>query len=136
MRPVALDTNAYTAFKRGDGDVVAILRQVPQIQISATVLGELLAGFAAGSKEADNRTELARFMASPRVSIIPVSEATADIYAVIYAALRRKGSPIPTNDLWIAASALQHGAALLSFDAHFAAIDGLKVGRHPAHFLL
>ena len=135
MRPLALDTNAYTAFKRGDAGVVALLRKAEQILLSATVLGELLAGFAAGAREAENRTELTLFLASPRVVVTHVTEATADLYALVFAALRRKGAPIPTNDLWIAAAALEHGAALLSFDAHFASIDGLRVGTQPEDFL-
>lgn len=135
MRPLALDTNAYTAFKRGDANVLAALRQADTLLVSVTVLGELLAGFAAGNREAVNREELSRFLASPRVRLAPATTATADLYAVVYAALRRKGSPIPSNDLWIAASALEHGAALLSFDAHFGQIDGLHVGTRREDFL-
>lgn len=135
MRPLAIDTNAYTAFKRGDANVLAALRQAERIFVSVTVLGELLAGFAAGNREAMNREELSRFLASSRVQLAPATAATADLYAVVYAALRRKGSPIPTNDLWIAASALEHGAALLSLDAHFAQIDGLHVGTRREDFL-
>jgi predicted nucleic acid-binding protein len=66
---------------------------------------------------------------------VPVTLATADLYALVYAALRRKGRPIPTNDLWIAASSLEHGAALLSLDAHFQAIDGLRVGASLEDFV-
>ena len=135
MRPLALDTNAYTAFKRGDRAVLESLRHADSILVSVTVLGELLAGFAAGSREAANREELASFLASPRVRVVPVTTASADLYALVYAALRRKGAPIPSNDLWIAASALEHGAALLSFDAHFRQIDGLRVGTRLADFL-
>lgn len=135
MRPLALDTNAYTAFKRGDRAVLESLRHADSILVSVTVLGELLAGFAAGSREAANREELASFLASPRVRVVPVTTASADLYALVYAALRRKGAPIPSNDLWIAASALEHGAALLSFDAHFRQIDGLRVGARLADFL-
>lgn len=135
MRPLALDTNAYTAFKRGDANVLATLRQTDRILISVTVLGELLAGFAAGNREAENREELSRFLASPRVEQSPTTAATADLYALVYVALRRRGTPIPTNDLWIAASALEHGAMLLSFDAHFAQIDGLHVGTRREDFL-
>jgi predicted nucleic acid-binding protein len=132
---VALDTNAYAAFKRGEAEVLAVLRAAPDILISTIVLGELLAGFAAGSREARNRQELAQFIATPRVRVAPVSEVTADNYALTYAQLRRKGKPVPTNDLWIAASALEHGAALLTFDAHFAAIDGLRCGATLAAFV-
>lgn len=99
------------------------------------MLGELLAGFAAGTREALNRAELARFLESPRVSILNLTAGTADSYALVYAGLRRKGQPIPTNDLWIAASALEHGTALLSLDAHFAQVDGLRLGRQLADFL-
>jgi tRNA(fMet)-specific endonuclease VapC len=135
VRPVALDTNAYAAFKRGDAEVLAVLRAAPDILVSTIVMGELLAGFAAGSREARNREELAQFIATPRVRLVPVSEVTADSYALIYSQLRRKGKPIPTNDLWIAASALEHGAALLTFDAHFVAIDGLRCGATLAAFV-
>lgn len=135
MRPIALDTNAYVAFKRGDDGVVAVLQRCPELLVSACVLGELLAGFAAGTREAKNRAELARFLQSPRVRVVPCAETAADNYALVYAALRRKGRPIPTNDLWIAASALEHGAGLLTLDAHFSQIDGLRCGREPADFL-
>ena len=135
MRPILLDTNAYAAFKRGDPAVVAILRHAPTLLLSATVLGELLGGFAAGRKESVNRAELAQFIGTPRVRVVSVTAATADLYGLIYAALRRKGRPIPTNDLWIAASSLEHGAALLSLDAHFQAIEGLRVGRTLEDFI-
>jgi len=135
MRPIVLDTNAYSAFKRGDPSVVSVLQHAPRILLCATVLGELLAGFAAGHKESANRAELAQFINTPRVQVVPVTSATADLYALVYAALRRKGRPIPTNDLWIAASSLEHGAALLSLDAHFSEIDGLRAGARLEDFI-
>ncbi|MBI2799428.1 MAG: type II toxin-antitoxin system VapC family toxin [Gammaproteobacteria bacterium] len=135
MRSVAIDTNAYTAFKRGDRAVVTVLRHAPQIFVGATVLGELLAGFAVGSRENANRVELTRFLDSPRVKQVPCGPATADLYALIYAALRRQGRPIPTNDLWIAASCLEHGVALLTLDAHFRNVGGLRVGATLDDFL-
>ena len=135
MRPILIDTNAYAAFKRGDEAILAVLQHAPSLLICTTVLGELLAGFAAGSREAVNRSELTQFLQSPRVNVVASTAATADIYALVYAALRRKGQPIPSNDLWIAASCLEHGAALLSFDAHFKAIDGLRTGQGLADFI-
>jgi tRNA(fMet)-specific endonuclease VapC len=135
MKPIALDTNAYVAFKRNEAEVLAVLRIAPEILLSATVVGELLAGFAFGSREANNRSELGEFIAALNVRVAPVTEATADNYALVYAALRKRGKPIPTNDLWIAASALEHGAALLTFDAHFAAFEGLRSGSTLAAFL-
>lgn len=69
------------------------------------------------------------------MKVVLGTAATADLYALVYAALRRKGQPVPTNDLWIAASSLEHGAALLSFDVHFRNIDGLRVGRRLEDFI-
>jgi predicted nucleic acid-binding protein len=135
MKPLAIDTNAYVAFKRGEDAVVEVLRRAADIVLPVTVVGELLAGFAAGTRQARNRTELAQFVDSPRVRVVPVTQSTADNYALVYAALRRKGKPVPTNDLWIAASALEHGAALLTLDSHFAAVDGLRSGQELADFL-
>lgn len=135
MRPVALDTNAYAAFKRGDEQIVAVLQHAPTIIVCATVLGELLGGFAAGLRESTNRNELTQFLSTPRVKVVPSTTATADLYALVYAALRRKGQPIPTNDLWIAASSLEYGAVLLTLDAHFQNIDGLRAGARLEDFI-
>jgi tRNA(fMet)-specific endonuclease VapC len=135
MRPLIIDTNAYVAFKRGDPRIVKVLATADALCFSVTVLGELLAGFAAGTKEAKNREDLSKFLESPRVRVYPITELTADNYALIYASLRRKGQPIPTNDLWIAASALEHGAGVLTLDAHFKHIDGLRVGEAIEDFL-
>jgi predicted nucleic acid-binding protein len=135
MRPIVLDTNAYAAFKRGDEQIVTVLQHAPIIVLCATVLGELLGGFAAGVRENANRSELTQFINSSRVKVVSITAATADLYALIYVAFRRKGQPIPTNDLWIAASSLEHGAAILTFDAHFNQIDGLRAGTQLSDFI-
>lgn len=135
MRPISLDTNAYAAFKRGDEQIVSVLQHAPSIIVCTTVLGELLGGFAAGQRESTNRSELTLFINAPRVKVVPSTAATADLYALVYAALRRKGQPIPTNDLWIAASSLEYGAALLTLDAHFQNIDGLRAGARLENFI-
>ncbi|MCX7144093.1 MAG: type II toxin-antitoxin system VapC family toxin [Proteobacteria bacterium] len=135
MRQIALDTNAYAAFKRGDEKTVSVLKHAPGIIVCVTVLGELLAGFAAGQRESANRSELTQFINVPRVKVVACTAATADLYALVYAALRRKGQPIPTNDLWIAASSLEHGAALLTLDVHFKGIDGLRSGARLEDFI-
>jgi predicted nucleic acid-binding protein len=103
--------------------------------VCVTVLGELLGGFAAGRRESANRSELTQFISAQRVRVVPSTAATADLYALVYAALRRKGQRIPTNDLWIAASCLEHGAALLTLDAHFRNIDGLRTGTRLEDFI-
>ena len=112
-----------------------MLQHAPSIIVCVTVLGELLGGFAAGQRESNNRSELTQFLNTPRVKVVFSTTATADLYALVYAALRRKGQPIPTNDLWIAASSLEHGAALLTYDAHFQSIDGLRAGARLDDFI-
>jgi tRNA(fMet)-specific endonuclease VapC len=116
---VALDTNAYTDFMRGVPRRVQILRMAAQIHLPLFVLGELRAGFAAGSQKSTNAANLQRFLNSPRVSILAPDEQTTHHYAQLHLQLRRQGTPIPTNDLWIAAIAVQHSLTLCTSDAHF-----------------
>lgn len=135
MRPILLDTNAYTSFMLGEAEVVDVVAHADTLYLNSVVIGELLGGFAAGTRQQKNRAELARFLDSPRVEVLPITAMTADSYALVYAGLRRRGQPIPTNDLWIAASALEHGAAVLTRDAHFAQIDSLRCGQRLDDFL-
>lgn len=117
MRPVVLDTNAYVAFKRGDADILAILRAAERIYLPSVVLEELLAGFAAGNWVAVNREELARFLQSHRVATLPVGDATADHYALIFARLPAKARQLiaaPENRVFVSAAsvweiAIKHG---------------------------
>ena len=127
MSAVVIDTNAYSGFLRGVPRAVDTLRTAHEIHLPLIVLAELLAGFAAGMRAQKNRDELRFFMTSPRVHLLKPDEKTAHHYADVYAALRRIGAPIPTNDLWIAALARQHRLPLFSFDAHFAAVPGLAL---------
>jgi predicted nucleic acid-binding protein len=122
-----IDTNVYTAFKNNHASVVSIMQRADRILMNATVLGELLSGFKLGAREDRNQAELERFLDAPRVRFVPVDEASAGFYAEVYKGLRQKGRPIPTNDIWIAASAFQHGASVCTLDAHFRTIDGLLV---------
>jgi len=125
MSALIIDTNVYSGFMRGEPRAVRVLRAAHEIHLPLIVLAELLAGFAAGARPQKNRDELARFMASPRVHLLKPDEKTAQHYADVYTALRKQGTPIPTNDLWIAALARQHRLPLLSFDAHFGAVPEL-----------
>jgi len=136
VKDILLDTNAYAAFKQGRTEAVDIVRRATRIAVSSVVLGELLAGFAVGSREAKNRSELQQFLVADRVVILIVDNVTADYYATVYRALRGKGRPIPTNDVWIAALALQHGFAIFSYDAHFKHIDGILVGSTSVELML
>ena len=93
----------------------------------ASSLGELLGGFEAGQRSRRNRDELDLFRESPRIRLVSIGEATAERYAVIYASLRAKGQPIATNDLWIAASAMEHGTELVTLDRDFAHVAQILV---------
>jgi len=122
---ILLDTNAYSAIGRGHPAATQILRGAEGVILSTVMLGEVLAGFRAGSRWQENLANLERFLAEPRVQVAPVTRTTADRYSRIWAALRRKGRPIPTNDVWIAAHAMETGADLISFDPHFEHVEGL-----------
>ncbi len=122
---ILLDTSAYSALMRGEAEVAERVRRAEAVILSTVVAGELLFGFRAGQRFDENQRQFRRFRENPYVSILPVSLATADRFARIGARLRAKGRPIPSNDMWIAAHALESGAELLSSDEHFEAIDGL-----------
>ncbi|MFM5983310.1 MAG: type II toxin-antitoxin system VapC family toxin [Sphaerospermopsis kisseleviana] len=135
IKSILLDTNAYTAFKRNQNEAVAIIRNVDIIVINSIIFGELLGGFALGNKPEINRYELEKFMESPRVKILPIDEKTSEYYAIIYSQLRKKGKPIPTNDIWIAATAIQHNLIIFTYDSDFKNIDNLKLGNCLADFI-
>ena len=125
MRKVMIDTNIYSLALRGDHSVADLLRRIDSIGISTISVGELLAGFQAGNREKKNRQELELFLDSPRVTVFNTDVETADFYASVLNQLKRAGNPIPANDIWIAASAFQHGYKLLSDDRHFESVQGL-----------
>lgn len=122
---ILLDSNAYSHLKRGHPHAAAIVRASEEVLLSPVVIGELLYGFRRGSRLDRNLRELQAFIENPYVTVTPVGYTTADRYARVAAALRAKGRPIPSNDIWIAAHALETGADLLSADRHFAEMDGL-----------
>jgi tRNA(fMet)-specific endonuclease VapC len=122
---VLLDTNAYSALKRGHPAVAAALKRADEVLLPTVVAGELLYGFRCGTRFERNRQDLDDFVSSPFVKVVPVTMATADRFGRIAAGLRTKGVPIPTNDIWIAAQAMETGAELVSFDRHYDAVDGL-----------
>ncbi|MFO8111212.1 MAG: type II toxin-antitoxin system VapC family toxin [Desulfosalsimonadaceae bacterium] len=125
MKKVMIDTNIYSLAMKGDPQVVEVLQRIEQIGISAVSIGELFSGFRAGSREKRNREELEIFLDSPRVLVHSIEVETADFYAAILNRLKSAGTPVPTNDIWIAASAFQHGYKLFSNDKHFRFIHGL-----------
>lgn len=125
---ILLDTNAYTAFKRNKFEALEIIRNVDIIGINTIIIGELLGGFTLGNKLNINRDELQKFLNSSRVKIFNINQETAEYYALIYSELRKKGRPIPTNDMWIAATAIQYNLILFSYDSDFLSISNLKIG--------
>jgi tRNA(fMet)-specific endonuclease VapC len=132
---ILIDTNAYASFKRGDMKAVEIIRHSHFIGINTIVLGELLSGFAVGNRESLNRQELETFLKSSRVKILAVDHETAEHYAGIYKELRHKGRPIPTNDLWIAATAVQYNLAVFTYDEHFKAVNEIRSGNRLIDFI-
>ena len=126
---ILLDSNAYTKFMRGDIECGERVRSADEVLMSVVVLGELLFGFRNGTRFESNYADLGSFLDGSKVSIAPVSPQTAEYYAIVATSLRSIGRPIPTNDLWIAAHALETQAELISEDRHFEAIEGIALQR-------
>jgi predicted nucleic acid-binding protein len=114
-----LDTSAYSNFKRGDVQVVHLLESAEWLGISSIVLGELWIGFLLGRHLKKNEAELQEFLENPVVERLTIDHEVARIYSEIVADLRKAATPIPTNDIWIAAAAARAGATVLTYDPHF-----------------
>lgn len=122
---VLLDTNAYVALASGHAAVTQRVRRAERVLFSVIVAGELLQGFRQGTRFARNMAELERFLDDPFVLPLHVTLETADRFGMVAAGLRKRGKPIPTNDIWIAAHCLETGAELLTFDRHFEFVQGI-----------
>ena len=116
---ILLDTSAYIAFLKGHPEIKQTIQKADEINLNPVVVGELLAGFMKGRRAAQNREILKEFMGSPRVRLMEIDEETSERYAAIFNYLREEGTPIPTNDLWIAANAMQFGLRVVTTDRHF-----------------
>jgi tRNA(fMet)-specific endonuclease VapC len=128
MTRLVLDTSAYSNFQRGADAAVSLLSSASWIGMSAVVLGELRAGFGLGKRRTRNETDLRAFMSHPVVHELVVDDEAAQIYAEIIVALRAAGTPVPTNDIWIAAVAAREGGHVVTYDSHFELIA--RVGAH------
>lgn len=126
MSALIIDTNVYSGFMRGNAAITEQLDLAEEIHIPLIVFAELLAGFDAGNRAQKNRQLLSQFTALPRVHKLNPSEKTAEHYVAVYLHLRARGTPIPTNDIWIAALARQVRLPLYSLDAHFKDIPGVE----------
>lgn len=116
---LAIDRNSYSAYARGDAAVVEQLELADEVLVPFVVLGELRAGFALGSRGPENERLLHQFLQRAGVGVLLADEQTTHHYAAVYRQLRKQGTPIPENDMWIAALVLQHRAVLCARDAHF-----------------
>lgn len=122
---VVLDTTAYSRFRAGNESVIDWLAGAAVVYLPVTVVGELHAGFALGTRRRQNEESLAGLLREPFVEVLDVDSEVARQYGEIFAQLRRAGTPIPTNDIWIAATTLRAGGHLLTFDRDFEQVRGL-----------
>jgi tRNA(fMet)-specific endonuclease VapC len=119
MSAYCLDTSAYSNFRRGHDELVALIDRADWIGVPTVTMGELRTGFLLGSRRERNEAELNEFLANPVVEVLGVDAEASRHYAEIVSDLRRAGAPLPTNDIWIAATAARHGVAVLTSDEHF-----------------
>jgi tRNA(fMet)-specific endonuclease VapC len=116
---VALDTNRLTDLFQGDAELADRLGECDEVWIPLIVFAEIKAGFYGGSQQHRNELLLRSFLAKPTVGILVPARGTAEHYARLFVQLKRAGTPIPDNDLWIAALALEHDLPLITRDRHF-----------------
>ena len=116
---VALDTNRYVDLCKGLAETVALMEEAEAVILPFVVVAELRAGFAHGRRQADNERTLRRFLFKDGVRVLFADDQTTHHYASVYRQLRKQGTPIPTNDIWLASLVLQHNLALHARDAHF-----------------
>ena len=127
MKTVLLDTNAFSALFRGDEEVLKVISKADHVFASVVVIGELETGFRGGTRYAENIEILDRLLLKPIVETLEVTRETSDCFGRIKDALRRKGTLIPVNDIWIAAQCIERGAVIVTYDRHYANIDGLRI---------
>jgi tRNA(fMet)-specific endonuclease VapC len=116
---VALDTNRYVDLCKGAAETVALLEEAEAVVLPFVVIGELRAGFARGRRQAENERTLRRFLLKDGVRVFFADDQTTHHYASVFRQLRQQGTPIPTNDMWLAALVLQHNLVLHARDKHF-----------------
>jgi len=117
-----IDTNRYSDFARGEPTAVEQFASADRILVPFVVVAELHAGFRCGKIAQRNEAVLSRFLSNARVEILYADMQTTRVYGELFAQLRANGTPIPTNDLWIAALSVQHSLPLCTRDEHFSAL--------------
>jgi tRNA(fMet)-specific endonuclease VapC len=128
---ILLDTNSYSEIDEGDPNTIKRVEAATEVWVPVIVPGELHAGFELGSRKDQNEQQLDSFLGRPSVGVLLPDHETARHYGRVYQLLRRQGTPIPTNDIWIASLALQHELVLDSADRHFLYVPGLSLLRRP-----
>ena len=122
---IVLDTSAYSHMRAAHAGVIRLIACAEAVLVPVTVLGELEGAFQLGRRTRENRSVLASFLAEPFVAVLPATVEVARRYGLIYAQLRRAGTPVPVNDIWISVATMDCGARLVTFDRHFEKVEGL-----------
>lgn len=122
-----LDTSGYSELMKGNPAILDLVRDAGVVFVPSVVLGELHSGFQRGSRRVENERVLRLFLSKPSVEVVAVTSETAERYGEIDAYLRAKGRPIPSNDVWIAALAMEHGGVLITLNAHFRELPLLPI---------
>jgi len=122
---ILMDTSAYVGFKLNNQEIVDTVLNAYTILFSPIVLGELMFGFRNGTRFKNNMDDLNRFLDHQTIKLVQINDITADRYSRIANQLKLQGTPIPTNDIWIAAQTMEQGAELITSDRHFEKIYGL-----------
>jgi tRNA(fMet)-specific endonuclease VapC len=127
MKRIMLDTNAYTRLLLGDKNVLNTTASVELIFMSIFVIGELHAGFQGGTKKKEKKDILRRFLTKPTVKILNATFETAEVFGTLKSQLKQAGTPLPINDIWIAAHGIETGSVIITYDQHFHKIPGIRV---------
>jgi len=127
LRKILIDTNAYSRFLGGAENVLDALARAEIVYMSIFVLGELHAGFKAGNKEHENIKLLEKFLQKPTVTRLNATSETSEVFGLVKNNLKKAGTPLPINDVWIASHAIETGSTIITYDSHFKEVPGLRL---------
>jgi predicted nucleic acid-binding protein len=127
IEKICLDTNTYSAFKRNNTEVIHLIETAESIYIPSIVIGELFAGFYIGNKTETNISELEDFLSLPGIEVTPIEKKVSKRYGYLIKELRAKGTPLPSNDIWISAACFETASVMVTNDKHFDLVPGLMV---------
>jgi len=130
LKKILIDTNAYSRFLAGDENVLNALAEAEIVYMSVFVIGELYAGFRGGTKQQENTDILKRFLKKPTVRVFNATRKTSEIFGKVKDNLKKAGTPLPINDVWIASHSIEKDAVIVTYDLHFKKIRGLRIWNH------